>query len=194
MTNITRRELELLLIAIEDDSQSLNCGISGLTRLQKLLYLLQEEGHIRPTDEEFQFEAYKAGPYSSKLYDDLEFLENLGLIRSEVTAEATEWEAEEIDQLSFDELMGTGDGPEASKTSDCYEEKRFTLTNEGLDRIRSLLKKPELAPVVTGIRKLKSQFASHSLSDLLYYVYTKYPDMTIQSEIKDQVLRNRRRR
>ena len=192
MLQISRRDLELLLLAVGADSRELTNGISGITRLQKLLYLLEKEGKVLPTGDGFFFEAYKAGPYSAKLYDDLEFLENLGLVQSEVTAEATAAEVAEIDKISFDELLGTGDRPNDSATSDNYEERRYTLTEEGLSRVKRRLNHPDWIPVIDGIRKIKSKFANHSLNDLLYYVYTKYPDMTVESEIRDQILHGRR--
>ena len=148
MPHISRRDLELLLIGVGPDAGELTKGISGITRLQKLLYLLQEERHIVPSGDGFEFEAYKAGPYSAKLYDDLEFLENLDLVRSEITGGVTEPEAAEIDKLSFDELLGTGDGLDGSASSDSYEERRYTLTHKGIARIRAMLDNPELSPVV----------------------------------------------
>ena len=60
--------------------------------------------------------------------------------------------------------------------------------------MKAILEKGEFAPVVDGIRKIKSKFGHYSLDDLLYYVYTKYPDMTTESEIKEQVLRKGRKR
>lgn len=193
MPHLSRRDLELLLLAVAPEADEMTGGISGITRLQKLLFLLQEESHVTPSGDGFQFEAYKAGPYSAKLYDDLEFLENLGLVQSEITAEATPPEAAEIDKLSFDELMGTEDGLDDSATSDSYEERRYTLTDLGVERVQTMLKNPEIAPAVDGIRRVKSRFGKYSLNDLLHYVYTKYPEMTVESEIKDQVLRRRRR-
>ena len=89
--------------------------------------------------------------------------------------------------------MGTGNGYDDLATSDNYEEKRFTLTDRGIDRIHAMLENSELSPVIKGIRKIKSKFGTYSLTDLLYYVYTKYPDMTVESEIREQVLRRRRR-
>ncbi len=196
MASISTRDLLLLLVNAW--SQRGDGGLGGITRLQKLLFLLEREEGLRATGNGFQFEPYKAGPYSSKLYDDLEFLENLGLLRSEVTAEATEPEAAEvekeeldIDRLSFDDLVED----ESAKRSDpdAYEERRFGLTPEGKKRVHDLVAKPEYKPVVDSIRKIKSKYSSYSLNDLLYYVYTKYPDMTVESEIKDQVLGRRSR-
>src|SRR5436309_923414 len=55
-------------------------AVVGITRLQKLLFLIEHEGGLRPTNDDFDFEAYKFGPVSKKLYDDLCLLRELGLI------------------------------------------------------------------------------------------------------------------
>lgn len=194
---IGTRDLLLLVLNAWSDERS-GGSLGGITRLQKLLFLLEREEGLKPTGNGFKFEAYKAGPYSSKLYDDLEFLENLGLLHSEVTAESTEPEAVEVEKeeadiggLTFDDLMGDGDakGP----LPDSFEERRFGLTETGKRKVEELLAKADYRPVVDGIRRIKSKYASHSLNDLLYYVYTKYPEMAVESEIQDQVLGRRSR-
>jgi hypothetical protein len=193
MPGIDRRGLVLLLLGIGPDGDILK-GEGGITRLQKLLFLLEKEQNVSPTKDGFEFTAYKAGPYSSKLYDDLEFLENLDLIESEVTAEATEAEAAEVDLLDFDELISdTPDvsGPQANDghtAADAYEERRFKITPGGTERIKSLIESGTYAPIIDGIRKIKSRYGHYSLSDLLYHVYTKYPEMTTESELKEKVL------
>lgn len=197
MPSISKHSLTLLLLGIGSEG-GISEGLGGITRLQKYFYLLEKEGGITPKEGNFQFEAYKAGPYSSQLYDDLEFLENLGLIESEVTAQATVYEATEIEELTFEDLMGDGaevvDGEQYDGfgASDACEERRFILTGEGRRKVENLLAKAEYEPVVNAVRKIKSRFSNHSLSDLLYYVYTKYPDMATESEIKDKVLRRGR--
>jgi hypothetical protein len=195
MSNIARRDLVLFLVGIDAQGQP-GGEVGGITRLQKLLFLLEKEGHITPTKDGFEFTPYKAGPYSSKLYDDLEFLRNIGLMESEVVAEATEPEKAEVDLLTFEELMGDGSESPAPfddgvQAADAYEEHRFRLTERGLKRMEALLGDGKCQPVVDGIRKIKSKYGGHSLIDLLRYIYTKYPDMTTESEIRDKVLRNR---
>ena len=59
--------------------------------------------------------------------------------------------------------------------------------------MKQLLASKEFAPVAEGIRKIKFKYGNYSLDDLLYYVYTKYPEMTTESEIKDHVLRKGRK-
>ena len=197
MTNISKHGLTLVLIGLDPDG-NIGEGLGGITRLQKYLFLIEKEGGISLPVQEFEFKAYKAGPYSSKLYDDLEFLENLGYIGSEITADATEEEAAEIEDISFDGLMGDGaeetDGKlyDGFGASDAYNERRFILTQKGRKRVEELLSNTEYRTTIDSIRKIKSKFNAHSLSDLLYYIYTKYPEMTVESEIKDKVLRRRR--
>ena len=178
---------------------SVGGGIGGITRLQKLLFLLEQEEQVVPSGDRFNFRPYKAGPFSPKLYDDLEFLENLGFIESEVTATATEPEAEEVDKLSFEDLIEGEDGgrggnaDEASmKAADAFEERRYKLTGRGREQVEKLLARSDLDPLMKKIRRVKSRFGSYALSDLLYYVYKKYEGMTVESEIKAKVLRGRR--
>lgn len=184
---IGRRDLELLVIGL-GATKGLDDEVGGITRLQKYLYLLEKEGGVTPTVDGFTFEPYKAGPYSSKVYDDLQFLENLGLLRSETTANASEYEKDEVDRLTFDQIFGDDN----ANAADSYEGRRYQLTTKGVEFAERILSKPEYAPVVEGIRKIKSKYGHHSLSDLLYHVYKKYPEMTTESEIRDKVLRRGR--
>jgi len=211
---ISRRDLLLLLIGLDPNSP--DCGLGGITRIQKLLYLLDVEEGITPIGDGFNFVPYKAGPYSPRIYDDLEFLENLGYIRRtsskepfpvqpttddvvfaglEISPEASDPEKAEVD-LTFDQLMGPEDvmapgHDEIAPTADSYEESRYSLTETGKKRIEELLKSPDFKPLLDGVRRIKSRFSKYSLNDLLYYVYTRHPEMTTESEIKEKVLRRR---
>ncbi|MBW8000689.1 MAG: DUF4065 domain-containing protein [Planctomycetes bacterium] len=194
--SISKRNILLLMLGIGKDETDIDIanGINGITRLQKFLFLLENENYIEKIDDGYQFEAYKAGPYSPTIYDDLEFLENLGLIKSETSGVATEEEAADMD-FTFEELMDDEElTDDEIKTPDLYDEKRFRITEDGAAKVKAILQQKEFTPVVDGIRKIKSKFGHYSLDDLLYYVYTKYPDMTTESEIKDHVLRKGRRR
>lgn len=194
---ISKQQLLMLLLGLEGDGVS-EKGIGGITRLQKLLFLLWKEAGIEEVDGKFEFKPYKAGPYSRKLYDELELLENLNFVQSDVQGEATEAEAVEIEELSFDQLLGDDaqafrDVPSRlqATTADSFEERRFRLTPNGRKLVEELLKRPDFKPFTDGIRRIKSKFANHSLQDLLYHVYTKYEDdgWTSESEIRDKVLK-----
>jgi len=188
MPELGRRDLTLMLIGLDPDARP-EGSLNGVTRLQKFLYLLDREAGIRPGESGFEFEPYKAGPYSPKLYDDLELLENLGLIKGEGTAESTLTERADIDHLSFDDLIGGPDEVYGSpRTADAFEERRYSLTEEGRARIEKLIASGDCTATVEGIRKLKTKYSQYSLRDLLRYVYKKYPEMTTKSEILDEVL------
>lgn len=187
MSKLGRRDLVLLLIGLDPDPRR-NGEVSGITRFQKFLFLLEKEKGIEPTGEGFSFAPYKAGPYSRKLYDDLEMLENLGYVSSQYLAEATEEEAVEIEELSFDELVGS-----EAESPDIFEERRYQLTEKGKAKVAGLLATGNYRPVTDAVRQVKSKFGKHSLADILYYVYTKYPEMTVESEIREKVLRRRGR-
>lgn len=185
MASITRRDLVLLLIG-SDPSE----GLGGITRVQKYLFLLEKEDHLAPVGDGFEFTPYKAGPYSSKLYDDLEFLANLGLIKAEVAAESTEEESVEVD-FSFEDLIEPEQQLEqrTRPEADAYEERRFAITKKGTERIRRLMQEEDYRPIAEKIKTLRRKFSRYSLNELLYYVYTRYPDMTTESEIREKVLR-----
>jgi len=192
-SQIGRRDLLLLLLGLGSKSEVTE-GLGGITRLQKYLYLLEQEEHLMPTGVGFEFTPYKAGPYSSRLYDDLEFLENLGLISKKLSAEATEEEASEV-ELAFQDLVEPDQelAERGKPEADAFEEYRFKLTPDGAQKIETLLKGGRYQPVVDGVKRVKSRYGRYSLSDLLYYVYTKYPEMTTESEIKEKILRRRRK-
>ena len=193
-TSISRRDLLLLLVGLRPQKSSEE-GLGGITRIQKLLFLLEKEHSLTPTTEGFSFTAYKAGPYSPKVYDDLEFLENLGFLRREPVAEATDEETAEM-EFTFEDLMGPnevmeGGAEELGFTRDSFEENKYYITDKGRKKVEEMLKRAEYTPFVEGIRKTKSKYANYSLNDLLYHVYTRFPDMTTESEIKEKVLRRR---
>jgi len=183
--NLTRGQVLMMLLAAPGTRGKEGEAIQGTTRLQKLLFLIEREGHIKPTTgSDFEFTAWKFGPVSKELYDDLEKLENLGLLESEPVSEASPTELDEYG-LSFDDLMGE----EESQTRDSFfEEKKYRLTSTGLQWIR---KREIRTDTFDKIRKIKEKYGALSLQDLLHYVYTKYPDMTTASEIKGKVLRGR---
>lgn len=195
MPTVGSRDLVMLLISLGRDDQ-LDQSLGGVTRLTKYLFLLEKEGGVQAEKDAFRFEPYKAGPFSAKLYDDLEFLENLGLLESRVTGRATEGEAAEVERLSIDDLFHDpatdAENQSGDVYADAFEEREFSLTQEGVNQIQKLTADPEYRPVMDAVRRVKSRFANHSLDDLLRYVYDKYPEMATESEIRDKVMRRGR--
>ncbi len=138
---INLRPILLLLLLYEAKDRL----ITGKTRLQKLLFLLQEEQVKLPV---FTFKAYKYGPYSEEVDDTVE-------------------------SLSFRDFI------EVNNTN-------FSLSDKGNSVIEKKLKS-KYSNLADQARKIISSFGSLNDELLLLYVYTKYPQYTIKSEIKEEM-------
>jgi len=183
---ITRGQILMMLLAAPGPQGQEGEPLQGTTRLQKLLFLMENEANIKPTKgNDFDFTAWKFGPVSKDLYDDLEKLENLGLLESEPVSEPSSTELDEYG-LSFDDLMGE----EESQSRDSFEEKKYRLTAKGLEWLR---KRDVQKETFNKISRIKEKYGALSLQDLLHYVYTNFPQYTTASEIKGKVLRRRRK-
>lgn len=143
--------------------------IEGVTRLQKLLFLLQEETEFKNIYEnvEVEFKPYKYGPFSEQVYDELELLISMGAIE-EVEAEGADCLRDENDSRG-------------------HSNKRFVLTDRGRTIAQEVNRQLE--------EDLESQFAEiidehvdMDLEDLLRYVYQQHEKYTTESEIKDEIM------
>jgi len=82
-------------------------------------------------------------------------------------------------------------GEEESQSKGNLEEKRYSLTPDGLRWVQARIDPTRHGETIEKVRRIKTKYGALSLQDLLHYVYTKYPEMTTASEIKDKVLRRR---
>jgi len=158
--------------------------IQGITRLVKLLFLAQREAGVEkllPANEKYYgYRPYKIGPFSADVYEDVELLESVGLIRgtpgrAEMAEEIEEWRARFADDLT----------PEPS-SAERDVNRVFQLTEEGRACAQSILDSMpnENRAALEALRKRCDHL---SLRNLLVYVYTRYPEMTQASEIKEQL-------
>lgn len=198
-----RRDLILGLIGAGDGV------VPGITRLQKLLFLLEREYGLRPTDDA-EFEAYLLGPYSRKLYDDLQYLENLGLLESDRPRTGDQ----DVEEMDFGFLASRPQGEQLTPSGeelvererfylDAYDdsataervgavegdlgpERRYRLSEKGKEHLNARLGGPDDAQVLQAAADLKRRF--RSLDDIIRYVYTRYPEYTTESEIREKIL------
>ncbi|MEK7992345.1 MAG: hypothetical protein AAB403_00930, partial [Planctomycetota bacterium] len=140
--------------------------IRGITRLQKLLFLLWKEGAFyEDVPDLYKFRAYDFGPCMDDLYDDLDFAEDIGLLEVQEVPSGNEYEGGDEDAFLQDfgfrwvkrstrrDFSLTATGQEAAReTYDALDENR----RKRLDQI-------------------KRRFNSMPFFDLLRYVYKKYP-------------------
>lgn len=171
--------LDLLLVLLYTPGSSGTPGeaISGITRLQKLVFLLKQgEGPkaIVQSAQEFLYKPFKMGPFSADLYRDLDVLKSLGYVRTR----KLEFLITDDDDPDADEESGT--------SSRVVESTQFELSERGLEVGKDLfegLKNRDR----DGLMEFKKFFNSIPLRQLLIFVYQKYPSFTTESTIRGKL-------
>ena len=168
-----RKDLLLLILAANDSAP-----IVGVTRLQKYLYLLQEQlGWKSRLKTTYDFQAYDFGPFDDQVYADLEFLENLGLIEKAPAGE--EPPAETGESRAASESWATSD-PEFAPWEEDEEVWQYRLTPKGrgfVERLRLDRSDREV------IEDLKQQWNGRPLAQLLRWLYTTYPATAVNTKL-----------
>jgi uncharacterized protein len=176
---IEQADLILLLLAAETRDPDARFKCEGITRLEKLLFLLEKETDIATEiSEGFAFEPYHFGPYSKEVYDAVDFLEALRLLtETRVDASSGLDIEEEIQVLDESDLNEDGE----------YILRRLELSKDGKDIARILSQ--QLSPKgKKAMSDIKERYGSMPLRQLLRYVYSSYPDYAEKSKIRDSVL------
>lgn len=150
--------------------------VEGITRLEKLLFLLERETEAENwLKEDADFSPDNFGPFSAKAYQEIEMLVTAGLVEDSATlSESPEdtWETEHI--------IG-------ERTPEPYATRNLALTDKGQRYYRALLSElPSEAE--SAIAELKRRFGSIPLRRLIRYVYERYPTYTDKSLIRDEIL------
>jgi uncharacterized protein YwgA len=177
----TGTDLILTLLFAGGEKKKNNEEIVGNTRIDKLVFLLEKETTLKKYIQDFTFDAYNFGPYSSQLFDALQALVNAGLVKTSTAAEETESDEylDEADRYQIE--LQLEESSESAKTV-----IEYSLTPEG-EKVASALWQSLSKSEQDEIVAIKSKFNSISLRRLLQYVYRKYPESTIRSVIKDQI-------
>ena len=211
----TRKLTILLLLAARGPKGEDRAPISGTTRMQKLVFLAMEGSKDFLMEDEtfrfdFEYSADRFGPADLDLYQDLDLLKaaslveingQTGIVKRGAAGVLEEEEEEgrrvlpedqEEVEMSFDYLMG-----EHSEEADMAEaerefEKEYRITDRGIARLEKIRedsgkagKFDQLAAVCADIKR---EFGDWPLSLLLRHVYKTYPETTVRSEIKRQIL------
>ncbi|MFH1549939.1 MAG: hypothetical protein ABIH04_05210 [Planctomycetota bacterium] len=179
-----RSEAVLLLFFAEDNVLKENAPIEGITRLEKMVFLIEKESNLlRKLGQkgEFGFRPYKMGPFSSEIYDEVDFLESLGLVNSRMSGKKQPAESVETENFLDEQML---DKYQKEDISHDDTERVYKLTEKGKEIARGLFESlPEQEQEF--LVNLKKKFNRMSLRQLLRYIYKKYPDYATESEIKD---------
>jgi hypothetical protein len=185
---------DILLLFLFVDNQS---PIVGRTRLQKMVYVFEKElkkkySFDKSAKEDknlsFNFEAYNYGPFSKEVFDLMEFFVNIEAVKVEYRTDDIEEAVDSIDdQIIFNDDMQAGVGRIEDDES-LPGDPIYRITDKGIsfvkDKLLGILSKEQ----IKAISDLKVAFSKYSLNQILKYVYSKYPDMTRNSLIRDAVL------
>lgn len=179
-----KSHLILALLHTPDILEKENAPIEGITRLEKMIFLINKETKILsnlPKGDSFEFKPYKMGPFSSQIYDEVDFLEALQLIDSQKTSSDVSLGLIE-EKLFFDDQIL--DKYQKNEPVDIEESKIYKLTSRGREvakKIFDSLPKEDRDFLIN----LKKKFNHMNLKQFLRYVYKKYPEFTTESEIKE---------
>lgn len=185
MGSMDHADLLLLMLGAPAGDPEQDGKCRGITRLEKLTYLLEEESRFhdvaRVSSERFNFEAYHYGPYTREIYDAVDLLVGIGLVNEVRVQVGSGLDlAEEIDTLDARDL-----GMSSSGEGD-YVERVFELSAKGR-YISGVLASQVGGEAVSEISKIKQRYGRMPLRQLLRDVYSAHPDMTTRSKIKDKL-------
>ncbi|WKZ60532.1 MAG: hypothetical protein QY309_03440 [Cyclobacteriaceae bacterium] len=178
--------LALLYAGMDNSQNQKSQPVEGITRLEKLLFLLKMEGGFLKNvsdEDDFHFYPFRMGPWTNEVYDEIDFLESLGLVTKKDDASK---EANPADQAYVEELISNTILTKYQKTDFGMDKgtEVFSLTVEGKNKALNIwnrLSQEEKDNIVD----LKRRFNTMNLKQFLRYVYQKYPQYATESEIKD---------
>lgn len=149
--------------------------LEGITRLEKLIFLLEMEPEVgRLLTEKPDFKPHHFGPFSAAIYQAVEILKAAGLL--EETGRLSESPEDSWESAN----LILGDDAE-------YATRDFSLTEKGRSYYQALAAElPKHA--VRAASKLKDQFGALPLRQLIRYVYEGYPRFAERSIIREKIL------
>ena len=163
--------------------------IRGRTRLMKMAFLFDKEvkqklAHGRVGEVDLpEFKAYSFGPFSAQVFRDLEFLVDAQFVAPSDVAGAAPPE-EEVEEYRYWQAID-GEQEDAEYPE---QEQEFRLTALGREFVEgefAATLSPEEWAVLDAF---KARCTSAPLRSILRYVYTRYPETTRKSKIRDEIL------
>lgn len=173
-----------LLYAGEPSNVRSSTEVAGITRLGKLLFLLKiEEGLLHNVSQEndFNFVPFRMGPWTNEVYDEVDFLEALGLLKKRSGGKRSA-----ADVAHDDELFDAAILDKYQQDAACIDQNAevFSLTEKGREKARTIWNRLS-DKEKQKIMRVKRKFNNMNLKQFLRYVYKMYPEYASESEIKD---------
>jgi hypothetical protein len=168
-------DLVVLLLGAPGPPGQPSGNVDGITRLEKLVFLIEKERKPDWLTEDAGFVSHNFGPFSSKIYTAVDTLTAANLITDSGSPAASTEDAWETENII---------GQEAP---DPYATRNFELTDRGRRYYEALLRELP-SGVEEDLGDFKKRFAALPLRQLIRYVYERHPDFTDKSIIRDDVL------
>ena len=191
MAKITNSKDVLMLLFYAKGCKGQQCEpILGRTRLMKMVFLFNKEirrqfnlNKAVPDNAMPDFSPYHYGPYSAHVFEDLEFLIEMGFVEA-ISAEDEEKLSEEVGEYEYWQVQTDSDQEDGERPQELFQ-----LTDLGKEFVEKELIANLSSDQQKALDEFKHRCTAADLRTLLHYVYTKYPDMTKASKISDEVLR-----
>lgn len=167
---------DIILLLLEANERLLKKSVlNGITRLEKLIFLLEQETSFEGIGCFFPFEPHNFGPFSKEVYEAVEFLEGCELIDVYERTYTSPYSASDEDKLLSEISDETRDAPAT--------EKYFTLTANGqkVARIIHEALAGKRQADVDEVDRIVRKYGTRPLNHLIRYVYHQYPAMTSKS-------------
>jgi len=180
--------LDVLMLLLYAKGQSGENGepIEGITRLDKIMYLLSQSNEFsKIVNKGYNFQADNFGPFAPELFDDIQALKQEGIIVGASERKTTN-KIETVDEESVEKIFEDETDMKVSWKKYCVE--TYKLTDLGM-RIASQIYNNLTDSQKTELITIKKRFGQMSLKNLLYFVYSTAPsNMLEKSKIRKQVL------
>ncbi len=129
-----------------------------------------------------EFTAYNYGPFSVEVLNDIETLRTLDILQVDSVADSEPFDV--LDDLNDQDYQWGAAGSVERQSMD-----RYQITPQGAGFCKQMLR-PHFTPDEWEfLEEFKVRCNTVSLTALLRYVYTRYPDYTVNSKIRYRVLK-----
>ncbi len=178
---------DFLLVLLYLDNKS---PILGAIRLEKMMFLFNEE--IAPRLKEIgldsdmlpEFISYNFGPFSKDVYEQIELFKGIGFLQvTDLKAKEELIEADDWEEMPYDKGVSNS----GFQINDDKRYYKYQMLKLGEEYVKSKIIEDITDAQLDILLQFKRKITSLSPKQILRYVYTKYPQYTNNSLIKDEV-------
>lgn len=176
------REDVILMVIEANERLHGRASLSGITRLEKLVYLLEQETDFEGVGSFFPFFAHNFGPFSKEVYEAVDFLAGCNLLEVREKAYGSPYAS--AGEAGLAEVIADDEAEEVVvEVESNIKEKEFKLTEEGRIVARKMRdavarKRPS---DVEQLDSIVHKYGAWPLRQIIRYVYRRYPLMTVNS-------------